>query len=186
LVQFLPVTLKSLKKIKGIGAVKTTRFGAELLGMIQQYCLEKKLYLSPVEFETPEPKPEDPSNPKMGIERELEQHFDTEPKPVPKPPKVNTKVVSFELYQSGKNIAEIAMERGLSVTTITDHLSHFIMLGELDVFDLVKKEAVHDLETFFRENNTKLASEAKAYFGDLYAYDEIRLVLAYLRGLEGG
>jgi len=159
LVQFLPLTLKSLKKIKGIGPAKTSQFGQELITMIQQYCVANKLFIAPMSFEEPEPAPE--------------------PEPV-KVPKVDTKTVSFELYKSGKSIEQIAEERGFTPGTVAGHLAHFIGLGQLDIFDFMERKKVIELVNFLYENNTTLASEVQAYFGELYSYSEIKMVVAHM------
>ena len=94
--------------------------------------------------------------------------------------KFDTKQASFDLFLKGKTIAEIAKERNLVRDTIEGHLGHFISLGKLDIFDLMDRLAVDEIETFFRENNTKATSEARKYFGEQYSYGELRMVLKYI------
>lgn len=155
LVHLLPQNLPALKKVKGIGDAKVKQFGAELLSMIQAYCTEHKI----------EP----------GEMLEL---------PVEKPLKVETKTLSFELFKSGKTIDEIAQERGFARSTIEGHLANFVGLGELDIFNLLDREPIQEIEQFFRQNNTQISSEAKAHFEEKYTYGQIKMVLEYMR-LEG-
>ncbi len=152
LVNTLPANLPALKKVKGIGAVRSKQFGAEILDIIQKYCIAKG----------------------------LENTQLTLPEPPPKAPKVDTKLLSFELYKAGKTMDEIAEERGLVRSTIESHLSHYVGLGKIDVFELVDRNKVEAIAQFFKDNNTKASSEAKAYLGEDYSYGEIRMVLSYL------
>ena len=57
-----------------------------------------------------------------------------------KPPKEKTWVTSFMLFKQGKNIKQIAKERGLTTTTIAGHLIKFIPQGLVTIDDLVGKE----------------------------------------------
>ena len=97
-----------------------------------------------------------------------------------KAPKTDSKVVSLELFKSGKTVDEIAAERSFARSTIEGHLAHFVGLGELDVFALMPREQVEEIERFFREQNTASSAEAKAHFGEKYSYGEIKLVLQHL------
>ncbi|MDO8366703.1 MAG: helix-turn-helix domain-containing protein [Saprospiraceae bacterium] len=157
LVQFLPQNPVALKKIKGIGDVKIKQFGAEILAMIETYCTENKI--------------EADQRPAMTIEKLV---------------KTDTKMLSFELFKSGKTIDEIAQARGFVRTTIEGHLASFVGMGELDIFSLMDREPVEEIEQFFQEKNTLISSEAKAHFEEKYSYGEIKLVLEYMKAAERG
>ncbi len=157
IVQFLPQNLAALKKIKGIGEVKIKQFGPDLAAMIQTYCSEHHVDVGQL--------------PEILVE---------------KPPKTETQTLSFELFKSGKTIDEIAQERGFVRTTIEGHLATFVGLGELDIFALMDREKVQEIEQFFRERNTQLSSEAKAHFEEKYSYGEIKMVLKYMNAGEQG
>ena len=57
-----------------------------------------------------------------------------------KPPKEKTWVTSFILFQQGKDVKQIAKERGLTPATIAGHLAKFIPQGLVNINDLVSKE----------------------------------------------
>ena len=160
IVQFLPLTLPALKKIKGIGMGKTMRFGAEVVALVQAYCTEHRI---------------------LGTAM---SDFVAEALAV-KAPKPDSKVVSLDLFKTGKTMDEIAAERGFTRSTIEGHLAHFVGLGELDIFALMPREQVEEIEQFFRENNTASSAEAKAHFGEKYGYGEIKLVLQHLSAEAG-
>ena len=135
--------------------MKVKRFGAGLISIIEKYCAEKQL---PVNLmAAPEP---------------------------PKPPKADTKFLSLELYRAGKTVDEIAAERGLVRTTIEGHLSHFVGAGEVDIYGLMDRKKVDEIEQFFLKKKTVSSAEAKAHFGDKYAYGEIKMVLEHLKGRQ--
>ncbi len=155
LVQLLPLDLILLKRVKGIGTIKIKQFGAELIGLIQTYCTEFNI---PTDHLT-----------------ELAAAALAE-----KPPKTDTKMLSFELFKSGKTIDEIAVERGFAHSTIEGHLAHFISLGELDIFTLMDRGQVEEIEAYFREHDVP-TSEVKAHFEDRYSYGQLKMVLEYMR-----
>lgn len=157
LVRFLPVSMGLLKTVKGIGAGKSKKFGADIINIILQYCAAHNIPTAQMHLQEAEPEPEPP-------------------------PKPDTKALSLEMYKSGKSIDEIAAERGFVRGTIEGHLAHFVALGELDIFELMDRAAVQEIEQFFIEQNTKLSSEAKAHFGEAYSYGEIKMVLGWLEG----
>lgn len=161
LVQFLPLNLPALKKIKGIGAGKSQRFGADLIAIIQNYCTEHRI--------------------ETGQMTALADAALAE-----KAPKTDTKTVSFEMFKAGKTIDEIAGERGFVHSTIEGHLAHFVGLGELDIYTLMSREQVQEIEDFFREHNTQASAEAKAHFGEKYSYGQIKMVLQYMNAEEQG
>lgn len=154
IVETLPLNLAMLKKVKGIGAVKLKQFGNDLIGIVQAYCSEFNI-------------PTDHLTEMMEAEEERQV-------------KIDTKTQSFGLYKAGKTIDEIARERSLANATIEGHLAHFIGLGELDIFQLLPKEQVEEVASFFREQNTTAASAAKAFFGDKYSYGQLKMVLEFM------
>jgi hypothetical protein len=155
IVQFLPLTLPALKKIKGIGAAKSQRYGADLIAIIQIYCTEYHI---------------DTGQMTALADAAL----------AARAPKTDTKTMSFEMFKAGKTIDEIAAERGLVRSTIEGHLAHFVGLGELDILTVMDREKVLEIETYFLEHQTRSSGEAKAHFGEKYSYSEIRIVLQYL------
>ena len=97
--------------------------------------------------------------------------------------KVDTKKVSFDLFHSGKNIEEIAEERGFGVSTIETHLAHYIGTGELDIFDIFPKEKINKVIDYFLENKQVTLNEAKAALPDDVTYTELRAALKHLEFL---
>ncbi len=148
----LPINPTALQAIKGIGQKKIAMFGNELLEVIIDFCEEKDY--AGLEY--------DDSNPGK------------------KKTKKDTKQISFELWKTGKSITEIANERDFVVSTIENHLAHFVSTGEIAIEKLVDSEKVKQISELFLREKTESLSEAKAVLGDKVSYGELRLVLSHL------
>ncbi len=98
-----------------------------------------------------------------------------------KQPKVPTREISFALYKEGKNISEIAKERGLVNSTIETHLLSYIQAGEIDVCELLSQEKVNIIKKALQKNGTDTLTPVKVALGDDYTYGEIRMVRAGMK-----
>jgi hypothetical protein len=147
----LPTQPADLKRIKGVGAAKLKQFGPEVLALIHQYCTEKSIAFEPLPADAFAPVP-----------------------------KVDTKMLSLEMYQSGKSIEAIAAERSMVPGTIEGHLSHFIGTGLLDIADFLPVEDVETISQYFLEHQTTAAGPAKAHFEDKFSFGQLRMVLKHL------
>lgn len=160
IVDVLPLNLPALKKIKGVGPAKIERFGTELTALVQQYCDEFKVQTGQI----------------IGLTAAAEEE---------KAPKVGTQTQSFELFKAGKSLDEIAEERGLARGTIEGHLAHFIALGQIDIFSVMEREHVQEIEDYFRENKVPLSAELKTHFEDKYSYGQLKMVMSYMGRADG-
>lgn len=155
LVTYLPTDAANLRRIKGIGEVKVKMFGAAIVDIIEKYCTEKHIAVNLL--------------------------ASAGPPPPPKPPKVDTKRVSFDMLKAGKTIDQIALERGLVRGTIEGHLTQFISAGELDIYEVLPKEQVEEISAFFIEHQSTGTQPAKEHFGEKYDYGVLRMVLTSLK-----
>jgi ribonuclease D len=157
----LPDNLAALMKVKGIGKRLAERYGEELVALVSAYRRKHGI----VEVVLPETAAETSSPPKKANA----------------PPKADTKQISLDLFRKGANIAQIAAERGLVVSTIESHLAYFVEQGQLEISDVVedKKRKVIEQEAAGREGDSLKA--LKTDLGSEYSYGEIKLVLAHLK-----
>ncbi len=119
----LPNDKTQLRLIHGIGKVRLRRYGKELCRLIQEHRAEQR--------------------------KNKGQTSEAERKRVRGPSAPSeTKCRSFELFQSGKSVDEIAAERQLAPGTIEGHLAHFVRLGELDVDAVLDPESVDAIQQF--------------------------------------
>lgn len=151
----LPASTSDLRKVKGFGAKKVSQFGKEILAIIMEYRIRTNMKI-------PDIQP------------------DIEPETAPKVPKTDTKLVSFELFKSGKSIDTIAKERGFVASTIESHLSHYVGTGELGLDRLVDPKKAAIISAWYKKNPTLGSGPAKAALGDNVSFSELRFVWIYL------
>jgi hypothetical protein len=97
--------------------------------------------------------------------------------------KTPTAKISYDLYRQGKNLEEIASERGLVIGTIQGHLCQFVENGELDVNELLPTMKLNKIIDEYHAGNTS-SNELKESLDEGYSYNEIKLALAHIRNLE--
>jgi hypothetical protein len=97
-----------------------------------------------------------------------------------KEPKIDTKLVSFELYNQGKTLTEIAKARGYSATTIEGHLAYYVSTQQLDVKDFVKANKLKNIISAVETQKTKSMKTLREFLGNDYTFGEIKMALASL------
>lgn len=152
----LPTNFKALESINGIGKVTSKRFGVEIIEAVKSYC--EKNNIEPPTLIEEEKKPK----------REIGE----------------THKMSYTMFTNGKSITEIAAERGLAESTIYGHLSQCVINGALKLEQLIPKEKIEVLETFYSENPEILLTDAKLKLGDDYPFGELRLFQNYWLGAK--
>jgi hypothetical protein len=155
----LPDTLPDLKKIKGIGKRLAERYGQELLSIVNEYRsrhdIQKVILPTPAEKE---PSPERKTS-----------------------SKVDTKLVTLELFEKGMNPSEIAKERNLAPSTIEGHMAHWIEVGKVDIHQLMPAEKLGNLESEMTRMADKPLGEIRQALGNAVSYGELKMVQAHLK-----
>jgi ATP-dependent DNA helicase RecQ len=154
--------LQELGKISGFGKAKLESYGQQFLDIIVEYSKQHNLS-SLIHEKTPKPerKEKDPSK-----------------------EKIDTKLETYKLYQSGKTISEIAAERNLAVSTIEGHLAHYVERGNISIEDVVSKEKILLIEPLAKNFEGGTTTSIKEQLGNNVSYGEIRLVMASLNYLK--
>ncbi|MDD4148948.1 MAG: helix-turn-helix domain-containing protein [Bacteroidales bacterium] len=154
LVEKLPSDLKQLAKIKGFGKVKVMQYGEDILDIIDEYCETN--------------------------ETNRDETFFQELKPEIKS-KIDTKKISLDLFLQGKDISQIAKERGFVESTIFGHIAHYIALGELDYTVLISDDKFDEIKTSIESSKSTSINEIMDQTNRKFSYNEIRLVLSCLK-----
>jgi tRNA uridine 5-carbamoylmethylation protein Kti12 len=157
LANFVPQSMNELRSIKGMGKKKSEKFGEELLSIISSYCSNENV--EPAVIPVTE-------------------------KRIPKKIRQETKKVTFELFNSGKTILEIATERNLAVTTIESHMAHFVGTGEIPVTKLVSKEMTDLIISHFEDKDDLTIGPVKEALGDRVSWSDLKFVTSHLRFLR--
>ncbi len=160
---YLPLSLDELRLISGFGDIKLARYGRELLQPVKDYCKAKGLE-SKIAYKSPK----------------RERKTKTE-RPARTPRSgTDTRTETFNLYRQGKNTAEIAAARGLSLVTIEGHLSHFVQTGDLDVKELVAESKLPVIIEAVENYGAERLAPLKEILGDAYTYGEIKAVISWM------
>lgn len=96
-----------------------------------------------------------------------------------------TAEISYELFQQGKNISEIANTRGLVKGTIEGHLATYVEKGAVPIEKLIDSKRIELIIEKIQGGLTNSA-EIKAALPADYSYGEIKLIQAHLINLELG
>ncbi len=92
--------------------------------------------------------------------------------------KIPSHVITFQLFEEGKTVPEIAKERGVVNETIFGHLAKFAEQGLLDIKRVVAKEKIATFEKLFKENpDFSTLSEWKNALPKEFEFNEIRILL---------
>jgi len=147
----LPTNKKELLDVNGFGKTRVQKYGNQILEVIRNYCDENDIATS----------------------KEVEI-FDISK---PKRQKGETKLISLQLFKSGKAPEQIAFERELNVNTVIGHLATFISSGEVKITDLISERHYKELKEIIPKHKFDNLSELKHQIDDKYTYGELRLVL---------
>lgn len=99
----------------------------------------------------------------------------------PKATKIPSHEVSYQLFKEGKSISEIAKERTILRATIEEHLATCVAEGLLDIYQLITKERLAEIEKVITKVGGDKLTPFKEQLGDAYSYSEIKLVAKYLK-----
>ena len=156
---YLPFNKKDLLQITGFGKAKVDKYGDDIIDAVESYCSRNGIETNMATLPA-----------KAKKEKALREKNAVT--------KTDTKTVSFNLFKEGKSIAEIAVERNLTIGTIESHFVPFIGDGEVDINDLVsakKQQLILDAVTIHGSLSHKTLIDN---LPDDISYGEIRMVLA--------
>jgi tRNA uridine 5-carbamoylmethylation protein Kti12 len=92
------------------------------------------------------------------------------------PKKLDTKYQSLLLYQSGRNVEEIAAARGLKANTIFTHLTHWAIQGEIEPTALVEASVISEVNDYLDQHPDTGSSDLYRAFDGKHDYAVLRLV----------
>ena len=159
----LPDNTTDFRKIKGVGKKTVEKYGEDLVALVSSY--RQKHRLEKVVPPDPKKVPEESNPAKMEA------------------PVSDTKQISFDMFNKGGTIMEIAEERGLVQSTIEGHLSFFVEKGKLDIDKLLSPEKQEAIEKKLAAEQNNTFSKIKKDLGDDYSYGEIKMMLAHRKHL---
>lgn len=96
--------------------------------------------------------------------------------------KVPTHVITWQMFEDGKTIAEIAKERGILNATVIGHFSKFAETGILKLEDLkriIPKEKISTFEETYKKERKDSLNDWKSALPNEFDYGEIRLLWTF-------
>ncbi len=160
LAAYLPQTPDELRLISGFGEVKLERYGKIFLPIIVNYSQSQ------------------------GLSSKI--HEKRSRKSAKKNPETSTapsvtKLETLKLFKNGKNVQEIAAQRGFAVSTIEGHLADFILEGVLDVKELIPEPKITLISDTINRLGSYWLGPVKAELGERVSYSEVRAVMNSMR-----
>lgn len=92
--------------------------------------------------------------------------------------KKNTYEITFELFEQGKTMEEIANERQLGLSTIEGHFAKLIRQEKIDITDILDPKRISEIESYLEDSEGKTLGTLKEELGDKVTYGELKLVQA--------
>jgi ATP-dependent DNA helicase RecQ len=153
-----PQHLDQFAKISGVGSRKLQQYGDIFMAEIRAYRAEKGLPSTPAASPNPTVANAAPTSPNY------------------------TQIVTLELYRQGLKPAEIAEQRNLRANTIMTHLAELLEMGEeIDLDRLLLRDRKEKILQAIKIVGADSLRSIRDYLGEVYGYDEIRLVQAWWR-----
>lgn len=94
--------------------------------------------------------------------------------------KDDTVHITLQLLEEGKDMKQIAKERNLTVSTISNHISKLISKNQISVYDFVSKDKYVLIENEINKYEKPELKKIKEALGDNFSYDEIKYVRSSL------
>ena len=154
----LPDTLPALKQIKGIGEKLAKRYGEELVAEVGEY--RRRHNIEESVLPDSEPAETQPGRPEGA--------------------RIDTRQITFGLFEKGLTLSQIAEERKLALSTIEGHMAHWVETGRVDIDALLPPEKRRTIVQAIERMKGKSLSDIREAVGDGISYGEIRMVQAHL------
>jgi ATP-dependent DNA helicase RecQ len=159
-----PTDGETMLKVEGVGVNKLVKYGNDFIEVISKYVNENNIIVEQ----------------NITIPQSKSKKISQE-----KPKKEDTKMISYNLYKSGKSINEIALERDLTKTTIENHLISCLETGmdidiEKDINTQFKEEIINAIQTI----GTQKLKPIKEALNTQITYFDIRYYIFYLNSLK--
>jgi uncharacterized protein YpbB len=152
--QYLPLTPQDLLKIKGLGEAKVSKWGAEVLELIQDYCTEHHL-TSQMDLYAAASKKEG---------KKLRTDV-----------KGDTISLTKDMLDKGLSPDQIAEARKLTTGTIEGHILKLVQNGLLPAASFLAAEKKRTIMDLLKEDPNSTTGTLKSKLGDDFSFFEIRL-----------
>ena len=154
LATYLPRRVEDLPRISGFGEVKIEKYGPQFLEVIQEYTQDR------------------------GLESRMENARQKSRRQTRSAQRVSdTKQASFDLFQEGKTVEEVAQARGFATSTIYGHLLPYLADGKLEATQLVSADRIVAIREAVQVHGESSLKTLKTALDEAISYEEIKVVL---------
>ncbi len=151
-----PQNPEAFAKVSGVGSRKLVQYGEVFTQAIRSFCQENGLE-----------------------ERSAETAITVTHEPASKSDIATTHLTTYQLYQDGLSLSDIALKRDVRLSTINGHMSKLIEAGYgIDIDRLVSVERQAVINSAIAEAGTHSLRNIREVTGETYDYQEISLVRA--------
>ncbi len=151
-----PQTSGAFSKISGVGSRKLVQYGGAFTQTIREFCQANGLE-----------------------ERSPETAVIATHTPANQTEVTSTQLATYQLYQSGLSLPDIALQRDVRLSSINGHMSKLIEAGyEVDIDQLVSTERQSVINSAIAEVGPHSLRNIREVTGETYDYQEINLVRA--------
>ncbi|MEM9091191.1 MAG: DNA helicase RecQ [Cyanobacteria bacterium P01_F01_bin.53] len=151
-----PQTSAAFSKISGVGSRKLSQYGEAFTKAIQDFCQANNLE-----------------------ERPPETTVTPTHEPVTKSDITTTQLTTYQLYQEGHSLPDIALQRDVRLNTINGHIAKLIEAGyDIDLDRLVSTERQTAINKAIEKAGPHSLRNIREVTGETYDYQEITLVRA--------
>ena len=164
LTEFLPANIDQLMRISGFGEAKVQLFGDKFLAVIKDYMFENNLTSNmPLESTIKTKK----ANQEIKAKKKVSEK------------KSDSKEKTFNLFKEGLSLDEISIMRGLTLSTLENHLLPYIENGEINVDFLVTPDKQKTILMALKKYNKLTGlNPVKMSLPQDISFSEIKFVLA--------
>ncbi|ATL49848.1 DNA helicase RecQ [Chitinophaga caeni] len=163
LATFLPLTSSHIAQISGFGEHKLAKYGDAFLEEVQDYCLKNHLSTQ-VHAKAGKEPPATKRKSSQGPNASTQQ--------------------SWQMFNDGHRVARIAQERGITESTVYNHLGNYVRSGELDVNQIMPPMKVRDALNLLQTKGMLPLKSMRDALGNQYSYDELKLVQLHFLWLQ--
>ena len=90
-----------------------------------------------------------------------------------------TREITYELYQEGLSIEEIAEKRNFVPSTIAGHLCHYVSSGDIEAEKFISSKKLENILKVSEVIQSDKFGEIKAKLGEEYSYEDIHFAMAH-------
>ncbi len=161
-----PQTRAQFREISGVGDRKLSQYGDAFLDEIRDFREEKGLPVETDSFLASVAPIAPPIKPELSEATYTQLH-------------------TLELFNQGLKPADIAEQRNIRLSTVTSHLAELLEMGyPVEIDQLVMGDRKTKILEAMEAVGDNSLTQIRDFLGDVYGYDEIRLVRAWWRRQE--